>query len=77
MAPDSGLAFEKKHGVAQKKDRLTYAFTTNSDGSEKLRPFVIGKSRRPRSFGKKDGEDLGFYYRHNKKAWMTGDLYTE
>lgn len=26
---------------------------------------------------KKSGEQLGFYYRNNKKAWMTGELFKE
>jgi hypothetical protein len=56
---------------------LTYAFTTNADGSEKLPAFIIGKAARSRTFNKKMGAQLGFYYRHNAKAWMTGQLYQD
>jgi hypothetical protein len=77
MPPDSGLAITTRHGVKSNKARLTYAFTVNADGSDRLRPFVIGHARRPASFKKKDGDALGFYYRWNKKAWMTGELYIE
>jgi len=31
----------------------------------------------PRAFNKKTGQQLGFYYRNNTKAWMTGILYQE
>ena len=77
MAPDRGLSDSKQSGVKGKKVRLTYAFTSNSDGSVKLPPFVIGKAARPRAFNKKTGEQLGFRYRNNAKAWMTAHLYQE
>lgn len=77
MAPDRGLSDRKQAGVKGKKTRLTYAFTSNADGSEKLQPFIIGKAARPRAFNKKTGEQLGFYYRNNAKAWMTTYLYQE
>jgi hypothetical protein len=64
-------------GMKGNKKRLTYAFTANADGSEKLPPFIIGKAARPRAFNKKTGQQLGFYYRNNAKAWMTGILYQE
>ena len=67
--PSSGLKGNKK--------RLTYAFTANADGSEKLPAFIIGRAARPRAFNKKTGKQLGFYYRNNAKAWMTSVLYQE
>jgi len=77
MPPDRGLMDQQLSGVKGNKKRLTYAFTMNADGSEKLVPFVIGKAERPRAFQKKYGAQLGFYYRHNAKAWMTAKLYQE
>ncbi len=77
MAPDRGLSDCKQSGVKGKKIRLTYAFTSNADGTEKLRPFIIGKAARPRAFEKKTGAQLGFYYRNNAKAWMTAQLYQD
>ena len=50
---------------------------TNVDGSEKLEPMVIGKAKKPRAFNKKTGEQLGFYYQNNAKAWMMTTLYQE
>ena len=77
MAPDRGLSDCKQAGVKGKKVRLTYALTSNADGSEKLPPFVIGKAARPRAFNKKTGQQLGFCYRNNAKAWMTSHLYQD
>ena len=77
MAPDRGLSDHKQSGVKGKKIRLTYAFTLNADGSEKLRPFIIGKAAQPRAFNKKTGEQLGFYYQNNAKVWMTAHLYQD
>jgi hypothetical protein len=77
MVPDCGLATKHESGVKGKKVRVTYAFTTNADGSEKLPPFIIGKAKNPCCFRKKTGKQLGFLYRNNTKAWMTGTLYQE
>jgi len=49
----------------------------NADGSKKLAPLIIGKANKPHAFKNKMGVELGFNYRHNAKAWMTGKLYQE
>ncbi|THU89163.1 DDE-domain-containing protein [Dendrothele bispora CBS 962.96] len=77
LPPDRGLSDKKRPGVKGNKVRLTYAFTSNADGSEKLKPLVIGKAFKPRAFGKKTGDQLGFQYRNNAKAWMTTAIYQE
>ena len=77
MPPDHGLTDEKCLGVKGKKVQLTFAFTMNADGTEKLEPIIIGKAKKPRAFNKKTGNKLGFYYRNNAKAWMTTSLYQE
>ena len=63
--------------MKSKKVRLTYALTSNVDGSEKLPPMIIGKAQKPRTFHKKTGAQLGFYYQTNAKVWMTAKLYQE
>ena len=77
LVPDRGLSDRKHSGVKGQKARLTYLFTTNVTGSEKLPPLIIGKAARPRAFNKKTGAQLGFYYRNNAKAWMTTQLYQD
>jgi len=77
MPPDRGLANKKSAGVKGKRVCLTYLLATNADGSEKLPPLIIGKAKRPQAFGNKTGEQLGFHYWYNTKAWMTAVLYQE
>ncbi len=77
MPPDRGLANKKSSGVKGTKVRLTYLFTSNVDGSEKLPPLIIGKAKKPRAFQNKTGTQLGFQYRNNAKAWMTANIYQE
>jgi len=71
------MATHKISGKKKNKFRITIAFACNATGTEKLPPFFIGKSAKPRCFKKKTGKELGFYYRNNKKAWMTGVLFEE
>jgi hypothetical protein len=75
--PDRGLATKQMSGKKKDKFRITIGLACNADGSEKLEPFFIGRSKKPRCFQKKDPQQRGFYYRNNKKAWMTTELFTE
>ena len=75
--PDRGMATMTLSGVKKSKQRITILFECNADGSEKLPLFFIGKAAKPRCFQKKTGKELGFYYRNNKKAWMTAVLFEE
>ena len=77
MPPDHGLSDKKCSGVKGNKVCLTFALTSNADGSVKKEAFIIGKAQKPRAFGGRSGGQLGFYYRNNAKAWMTGALYRE
>jgi len=43
------------------------------DGSEKLEPLVIGKSKNPCCF--KNVKRLPIIYEANKNAWMTSDIW--
>jgi DDE superfamily endonuclease len=47
----------------KKKDKfhVTIGLACNADGSEKLEPFFIGRSKKPRCFEKKDPNAQGFY----------------
>jgi hypothetical protein len=77
MTPDWGLSDYQQSRVKGNKNRLTYVFTSNADGSDKLPPFIIRKAAQPRAFQKKTGRQLGFYYQSNAKAWMTAQLYQD
>ena len=73
--PDKTLTFkdEKCHGGKHSKERLTVLLAVNMDGSEKLKPLVIGKAMKPRCF--KGVKSFPTDYRANKKAWMTTELF--
>jgi hypothetical protein len=77
MPPDRGLADKQLSGVKGKKNRLTYLFVTNANGSEKLAPLIIGKAQKPHAFKNKSAAQLGFHYQNNTKAWMTSSIYKE
>ena len=68
------LKGEKCHGGKLSKERITVLPVVNMDGSEKLKLFVIGKFQNPRCF--KNVKSLPVEYHANKKAWMTGELFT-
>ncbi|XP_042149492.1 tigger transposable element-derived protein 6-like [Ixodes scapularis] len=61
-------------GGKHSKVRVTVFVCANMDGTERLKPFVIGKSKRPHCFR---NQCIPVRYRNNKKAWMTRDLFEE
>uniref|UniRef100_A0AAV1TDU0 HTH CENPB-type domain-containing protein n=1 Tax=Peronospora matthiolae TaxID=2874970 RepID=A0AAV1TDU0_9STRA len=77
MTPDKTIAQQEVEGFKKDKTRITVALTANADGSDKLPPVFIGHAKKPRCFERKTAERLGFLYRNNKKAWMTGILFQE
>jgi hypothetical protein len=60
-------------GGKHQKERLTILFLCNQDGSDK-KAFVVGKCAKPRAF--KNVSNLPLPYYHNKKAWMTCELWS-
>jgi hypothetical protein len=75
-APDRGLATKQMSGKKANKKRISVLFTC-SEAGEKLPPLFIGKAKCPRPFKKKSGKALGLYYRNNKTAWMTKEIWEE
>ncbi|XP_037564678.1 tigger transposable element-derived protein 4-like [Dermacentor silvarum] len=78
LLPDRTLAFknEKCTGGKHAKNRVSVAFGVNMTGSEKLPLMVIGRYGKPRCFkGARLPSDV--IYKHNKKAWMTAQLFEE
>ncbi|XP_056017299.1 tigger transposable element-derived protein 6-like [Ostrea edulis] len=77
MLPDRSLSTsDHVKGTKKMKDRITIALVCNADGSDKLKPFVIGKALNPRSF-KDFNAHLYVDYTANKKAWMTSLIFCE
>lgn len=69
------LKGEACHGGKCSKERLTVLLCCNSDGSEMMKPWVIGKFKNPRCL--KNIRHLPCHYRNNSKAWMTCSLFEE
>ena len=75
LAPDETLCYrdEKCFGGKKSKTRFTVLLAVNADGSDKLKPFVIERSVKPRCF--KNVKTLPTRCSSNKKSWMTSSLY--
>lgn len=58
------------------KDRITILLGVNMLG-EKLKPLMIGRSKKPRCFKNFDIEKLPIYYRWNTKSWMTLTIFQD
>ena len=77
MTPDRTLTTSSQtKGTKRSKGRITVSLCTNADGSDKLRPLVIGKSEKPRCF-KTFNHRLYVDYAFNKKAWMTSAVFND
>jgi hypothetical protein len=77
MSPNRTLATERGSGGKKSKDRITIILTVNASGSEKFEPWIISKSKNPRSFKNINMRLLGVQYRYNKTKWMTGVICQE
>ena len=77
LLPNATLATGPVSGKKKQKERITVALCANATGTDKLVPLVIGKSERPRCFGKTFNPNVYVKYTHNKKAWMTGAVFQD
>uniref|UniRef100_UPI00358F3611 tigger transposable element-derived protein 6-like n=1 Tax=Myxine glutinosa TaxID=7769 RepID=UPI00358F3611 len=75
LQPDATLIRAPVKGK-KSKERIMVVLCSNADGTDKLKPLVIGRAARPRCFGKDFNPNVYVTYRHNKKACMTGDIFT-
>lgn len=68
---------ENASGVKLLKDRFTVLLTASATG-KKEKMWVIGKSKKPRSFPKYESDySTAFTYKSNKRGWMTSDIFQE
>jgi hypothetical protein len=77
LTPDRTLATQAVSGGKKSKDRITVALTANADGSEKLEPWIIGRSKNPRCLKNLNRSLLRVKYSYNKSKWMTGTICEE
>ena len=77
MAPSETLSTRPVPGRKKNKTRITVLLGINATGTDKLKPWVIGNSKRPRPLSKVNLERLPVYYRGNPKAWMNSSVFEE
>lgn len=79
LFPDRSLSTRSLPGHKKDKVRISILFACNSDGSERLPLWIIGKAKKPRAFSQAHIEphNLGIQWRSNTKAWMTGNIFKE
>ena len=63
-------------GGKKAKDRLTVVMCANMAGDIE-KPVVIGRSAKPHCFRNRDISQLPIVWKHNKKAWMTTELFLD
>ena len=69
MPPDQGLADKKMSGVKGNKTRLTYTFTANATGSEKLPQLLLERYTSPEHLAKRLACILDF---STRTTWNLG-----
>ena len=77
LLPNKTLASKEDEcvGIKKNKQRVTLLLGANADGSDRLRPLLIGKFAKSRCL--KNVNSLPVTYKHSKKAWMTGEIWKE
>lgn len=77
MLPQKTLAHRSEEvapGRKMSKERITFMPCANASGSHKLKLLVLGKSKKPRSFG---NSNIPVTYKGQKKAWVTKDIFQD
>jgi hypothetical protein len=62
-------------GSKKDKTRISIGFTINVTRIDRWKPLYISHAGKPCAFKGKTGSELGFFYLHNKKAWMMGSFF--
>jgi len=73
---NNGLSTKGLPGRKLDKTRMSVLVMMNATGTEKICLLFIATAKKPRCFGKKEGHELGLWYFYNKKAWMTGEVFS-
>nr|XP_022908489.1 tigger transposable element-derived protein 6-like [Onthophagus taurus] len=79
LMPNRTLGFKgvRFHGDAKSEQLVTVVLCCNSDGSEKYKAWVIGKSRNPRCFKNVDKSHLPCDYTHHVSSWIDAQAFRE
>lgn len=61
-------------GRKSEKERITFLACANASGNHKIKMFVIGKAKKPRTF---KNFNCPVEYKNSKSAWMTSFLFRD
>ena len=80
--PCKTLAFGPVSGTKRAMDRVTVMFCCNSLGTEKLKPVIVAKPKRPGCFGElinghRFDVERYMHYFNNQAAWMTQSIFNQ
>lgn len=76
--PSKTLASENEKtatGHKVSKERITLMCCSNATGDHKVKLFIIGKSKKPRSFKGTRAVNMPVDYSNQKKGWMNKDIF--
>ena len=72
-----GLSTKAVSGKKLDKVRMSVLVIINATGTRKIQLLFIGNAKQPRCFKKKTAKQWGFWYFHNKTAWMTSEIFSK
>lgn len=64
-------------GFKAAKDRVSLLLCANASGDFKVKPMLIYRSQNPRPLKDKNKNELPVFWKSNKKAWVTSELFLE
>lgn len=64
-------------GFKVAKDRLTLLFCGNASGDFKCKPLLVYRAENPRALKNKKKADLPVFWRSNRKAWVTAQIFED
>lgn len=77
LLPPKGYTLKVFKGVKEDKTRISLGLMVNANGTERMKPLIVGKAKKPRSFiGRENIENICEYF-FNKSAWVTGNIFLE
>jgi hypothetical protein len=74
--PNKTLATGPVRGKKREKDRITVLLCTNITGTDRRKPLIIHKSKKPRCFGNWN-PNVHCDYHSNPSAWMNGAIFSD
>lgn len=75
--PDKTMTVKNEicHGNRRRKERIAILVAVNMSGTEKVKPLLVGKPKKPGCFA--DYKSLLLYHAASKKAWMIAELFAD